>query len=67
MNTLQQKLFEVSGTFVKSGRQQKFSKIVSAHNEGFAKEKTYALFGSKMKIRRRQIKIEKVAVAKGEK
>jgi len=37
-----------------------FKKIVEAHNEKFAVEKTYSLIGSNHKVKRNLIKIEKV-------
>ncbi len=57
------KNFEVAGSYLQHGQATKFTKFVSAHNESFAKEKTFTMFGSKQGLPRRNIKIESVKVA----
>jgi large subunit ribosomal protein LX len=53
-------MFEVRGKFKNAGTWTPFKKIVEAHNEKFAVEKTYSLLGSNHKVRRNLIKIESV-------
>jgi len=52
--------FEVSGKFRNGMVWTKFTKVVEAHNEKFAIEKTYSLLGSNHKVKRNLIKIESV-------
>jgi len=55
--------FIISG-IIKLGKEERtFSKNVEAPSENAAKEKLYALFGSKNGIKRTQVKIEKVEKA----
>ena len=54
--------FEVSGKFRNGMIWTKFKKVVEAHNERFAIEKTYSLLGSNHKVKRNLIKIENVRV-----
>jgi large subunit ribosomal protein LX len=53
-------MYEVRGFFKIGNQWKKFRKIVDAHNEKFAVEKTYSILGSNHKVRRNMIKIEKV-------
>ncbi len=53
-------MFEVSGKFKNVGGWLPFRKVVEAHNEKFAIEKTYSLIGSNHKVKRNLIKIESV-------
>ncbi|MBS3059519.1 MAG: 50S ribosomal protein L18a [Candidatus Diapherotrites archaeon] len=61
------KRFEVSGKFVQKGKEKKFSMEVSAVNENDAAEKVLALFGSRNRLKRRNIAIGELKEVKGEK
>ncbi len=50
--------FGIKGTFRERGEDKKFTKKISAVNEGFAKEKLYCAIGSEHNVKRRFIKIE---------
>ena len=52
--------FQIVGKFKNSNVWMPFKKIIEAHNEKFAIEKTYSLIGSHHKVKRNLIKIEKV-------
>lgn len=54
------KNYELKGEFLEKGAKRKFSKVVSAQNEKYAKEKVFALLGSKHRIRRRFVNFESV-------
>ena len=60
------KTFKVKGTFSKFGETQPFSKEIEAVNEDRALDKIYSLFGSNHKVKRTQIKIEKIEETKNE-
>lgn len=60
------KQFEVKGTFKEKKQEKKFSKKVTAENQKHAIEKTMSLFGSKNRIKRRNIAITEVKEAKNE-
>jgi ribosomal protein L20A (L18A) len=49
--------FEVKGTRIEGGKNKPFTKIVKAFSENNARERTFALFGSKNKTKRRNISI----------
>ncbi len=53
-------LYEVRGFFRIGKEWMKFTKVVTAHNEKFAVEKTYSILGSNHKVKRNLIKIEEV-------
>ena len=58
--------FEVKGTF-RSGREwHAYTKVIAAPNEAQARERTYAVFGSKHRLERRYITINAVNVLPGE-
>lgn len=58
--------FEVKGSF-KMGREvHPFVKVIEAPNEKQARERTYTLFGSKHRTKRRDISIHSVNPLKGE-
>ncbi|AJF60622.1 MAG: hypothetical protein QT03_C0001G1139 [archaeon GW2011_AR10] len=61
------KRFEVSGKFVQKGKEKKFSMEVSAVNENDAAEKVLALFGSRNRLKRRNIAIGELKEVRGEK
>ncbi len=54
---MENKTYEVSGTFTDKTGERKFTRDVNAHNEKFAKEKVFSEFGSRHKIRRNAVKI----------
>ncbi|GEM_PF-1586852 len=55
------KKFEVQGTVMIGSREMKFSKTLEAFNEKHATEKTLSLFGSKNKVKRRNIHVNHTA------
>jgi large subunit ribosomal protein LX len=55
-----EKIFLVHGHFSKQGFEKKFEKKVKAVNEKQAMERILSQFGSKNKIKRRDILIEEV-------
>ncbi len=55
-----EKIYSIKGNFTKKGFEKKFEKKVKAVNENQAMEKVVCLFGSKNKIKRRDILIEEV-------
>ena len=57
---LEEKEFEAKGTISMRKEEKKFSKKVKAFNEGHARELVYSLFGSKNKLKRRNIQIIEV-------
>jgi large subunit ribosomal protein LX len=61
---MEKKLFEVQGTIKSSKMQKKFTKQVSSLNENTAMEKIFSLFGSKNKLKRRDIEINEVKEVK---
>jgi len=52
--------YEVKGEFRNGMIWIPFRKVVTAHNERFAREKVYSLIGSNHKVKRNLIKIESV-------
>ena len=61
---IKEKLFEVRGKLTRRGKEQKFMKTVNARNENLAKEKVLCLFGSKNKLKRRNISIDELTELK---
>ena len=61
------KNYELKGEFVEKGEKKKFTKVVSAQNESFAKDKVFASLGSKHGAKRRFVKIEAVGEYREEK
>jgi len=58
--------FEVKGTFLMGEDWMPYTKVIAAPNENQAKERTFAVIGSKHNLKRRYIKVESVAPVKGE-
>lgn len=56
----EEKIFEVKGDYKTSKGLQAFTKSINALNENHAKERTFALLGSKHGLKRREIKIKEV-------
>jgi large subunit ribosomal protein LX len=56
--------FEVKGTFLMGEDWKPYTKVVEAPNEKQARERTFAVIGSKHNLKRRYIKIDSVAPVK---
>ncbi|MBU0662658.1 MAG: 50S ribosomal protein L18Ae [Candidatus Diapherotrites archaeon] len=54
------KKFEVRGTYLEKGIYKKFTKSISAINEGAAREYAFSSIGSNHGANRRQVKIAEV-------
>jgi len=52
--------YEVKGTFLMGEDWVPYTKVIAAPNEKQAKERTFAVFGSKHNLKRRYIKIDAV-------
>ena len=52
--------FEVKGTFLMGEDWMPYTKVITAPNENQAKERTFAVIGSKHKLQRRYIKVNAV-------
>ncbi|MFH1545150.1 MAG: 50S ribosomal protein L18Ae [archaeon] len=61
---LKKKVFEAKGKLVKKDFERSFSKKVSAFNERNARELVFSLFGSKNKLKRRNILINELKEVK---
>ena len=59
-----EKLFEVQGKIKNNKIEKKFSKKIVSLNENTAMEKVLSLFGSKNKLKRRNIEINEVKEVK---
>ena len=62
---MEQRTFVVKGTFIERKETKKFGKEVTAHNEGFAREKVLSDLGSRHKLRRSAVKIDSVQAKSG--
>ena len=58
--------FKVEGTARIGGAWKPYQKVIEAPNEEQAKERVYTLLGSKHRLKRRDIRVEKVGPAEGE-
>jgi large subunit ribosomal protein LX len=58
--------FEVKGTFLMGEDWMPYTKVIEAPNEKQAQERTFAVIGSKHKLKRRYIKVDGVKPAKAE-
>ena len=58
--------FEVRGRFRNGDSWNRFTKIIEAHNERFALEKTLSLIGSNHKLKRNLIEIHEIRELKEE-
>jgi large subunit ribosomal protein LX len=58
--------FEVKGTFRMGESWMPYTKVIAAPNENQAKERCFAVIGSKHNLKRRYIKIDGVTPVKGE-
>jgi large subunit ribosomal protein LX len=52
--------FEVKGTFLMGEDWMPYTKVIVAPNENQAKERTFAVIGSKHNLKRRYIKVDAV-------
>jgi len=57
--------FEVKGTFLMGEDWMPYTKVIAAPNANQAKERTFAVIGSKHNLKRRYIKIDGVTPVKG--
>jgi len=64
MTEKKEKLFEIQGRIKNGKTEKKFSKKVSSLNENTAMEKVLGLFGSKNKIKRRDVWMHEVKEVK---
>jgi large subunit ribosomal protein LX len=58
--------FEVKGTFKMGEDWMPYTKVIAAPNENQAKERTFAVFGSKHNLKRRYIKVDAVKAVTAE-
>ena len=61
-----EKMFEVKGTFRMGEDWRPYKKVISAPNEKQARERTFAVIGSKHNLKRRYIRIDAIAPMKSE-
>ena len=61
---MDEKMFEVKGTFLMGEDWMPYTKMISAPNEKQARERAFAVIGSKHNLKRRYIKVDAVAAAK---
>lgn len=60
---MDEKMYEVKGTFRMGEDWKPYKKIIKAPNETQARERAFAVIGSKHNLKRRYIKVETVAPA----
>jgi large subunit ribosomal protein LX len=60
---MEEKLFEIKGTFRMGKDWKPYKKVISAPNEKQARERTFAIIGSKHNLKRKYIKIDDVKAA----
>lgn len=58
--------FEVKGDFRMGDEWRPFTKVVEAPNEAQAKERTFALIGSKHRLKRSYITVQSITLLSGE-
>jgi large subunit ribosomal protein LX len=58
--------YRVEGTFQMDGEWRPYAKVITAPNEEQARERVYTLFGSKHRLKRREIRVAKVEPSEGE-
>ena len=63
---MEEKQFEVKGTFRMGADWKPYKKVIKAPNEKQARERTFAVIGSKHNLKRMYIKIDGVTLAKKE-
>lgn len=57
-------MYEIKGTYTKSGVKEKYTKTIEAKSEKLAKEKAYSLIGGKQKILRIHMTVDEIKVIK---
>jgi large subunit ribosomal protein LX len=57
---MEEKMFEVKGTFRMGSEWKPYTKVIAAPNEKQAQERTLSLIGSKHNLKRMYIKIDSV-------
>jgi large subunit ribosomal protein LX len=60
------KSFVVQGTFLSGNKWHRYEKTVTAPSEKLAVERIYTVFGSKHRLKRREITVDQVRPAAGE-
>jgi large subunit ribosomal protein LX len=63
---MEEKMFEVKGTFLMGEDWKPYTKVIKAPNEKQAQERTFAVIGSKHNLKRMYIKIDGVTPVKSE-
>jgi len=63
---MENRQFEVKGTFSIDGEWHPYTKVIAAPNETQAKERTFAVIGSKHRLKRRYITVNIVKALNGE-
>ncbi len=57
---MEENMYEVKGTFLMGEDWKPYTKVIAAPNEKQAKERTFAVIGSKHNLKRRYIKVDGV-------
>ncbi len=60
-----EKVFEATGTMQEAGAAKKFTRSLTAFNEGHARQKLLSLLGSNHAVKRRDIKIDGIREGEG--
>jgi len=63
---MEEKMFEVKGSFLMGEDWKPYTKMIKAPNEKQARDRAFALMGSKHNLKRRYIKIDGVTLVNGE-
>ncbi|MGD1004354.1 MAG: 50S ribosomal protein L18Ae [Methanoregulaceae archaeon] len=63
---MEEKMFEVKGSFLMGEDWKPYTKVIKAPNEKQARDRAFALMGSKHNLKRRYIKIDGVTLVNGE-
>ena len=63
---MKEQTYRVEGTFQMDGEWRPYNKLISAPNEAQARERIFTLLGSKHRLKRREIRVEKIQPAEGE-
>jgi large subunit ribosomal protein LX len=63
---MEQKQFEITGTYREQEAWKPYSKILVAPNERQAQERIYNIIGSKHRLKRMYIKVDKITECVGE-
>lgn len=59
---MEEKKYEVKGTFLMGEDWKPYTKVIMAPNEKQAEERTFAVIGSKHNLKRRYIRVDAVSV-----